>query len=191
MSFLDIVTDVVKSAIKLAILEVLPYAGGYVYFIQSEKGGPIKIGFSEKPESRLNNLQTSHPDKLIILGCIKGDQSMERELHKRFSKYRIRQDGEWFNPGLELTAYIRANCTAYKYGNVQSPGMSLLSSLLNPNVGSITNSKPVTAAVNTCGDCKLKDSVFLIKEPNIVWCLKHGKRVGTDDTPCKWFEVVK
>ena len=34
---------------------------GYVYFIQMENTGPIKIGFSKNIKSRMENLQTASP----------------------------------------------------------------------------------------------------------------------------------
>ena len=76
----------------------------FIYFIQSEKGGAIKIGLSKNPEERLNELQTSTPYKLKLLAKIKGDISKERELHRRFARYRIR--GEWFEASNELLSYI-------------------------------------------------------------------------------------
>jgi hypothetical protein len=72
-----------------------PYEG-VVYFIQSEYGGPIKIGHSFDVKKRLGSLQTGHPDKLILLGSFYGSQYDEHELHEKFAPYRIR--GEWFQP---------------------------------------------------------------------------------------------
>jgi len=38
---------------------------GFVYFIQEEESGNIKIGFSEKhPKGRLNDFQTGNSNKL-------------------------------------------------------------------------------------------------------------------------------
>ena len=57
----------------------------WTYFIQPEKGGHIKIGYtSRNPLQRLSALQTGCPDKLKIVGLIKGD--VEKDLHKKFKK---------------------------------------------------------------------------------------------------------
>ena len=76
----------------------------YVYFIQSEKGGAIKIGLSKNPEERLNELQPSTPYKLKLLAKIKGNVRKERELHRKFARYRIQ--GEWFEAHTDLLSYI-------------------------------------------------------------------------------------
>ena len=46
---------------------------GFVYFIQEEETGRIKIGFSEKhPKGRLKDFQTGNSNKLNLLGYIEG-----------------------------------------------------------------------------------------------------------------------
>lgn len=69
--------------------------GGYIYFVQGVDGGPVKIGWSENPEKRLEQLQAASPDQLRILDYIIGDRHHERALHGRLSEYRLR--GEWFD----------------------------------------------------------------------------------------------
>jgi hypothetical protein len=66
----------------------------FIYFIQSGEDGPIKIGFSNRPDRRLPELQTGNPRELILRHVIPGDTSVERQLHARFEPARIR--GEWF-----------------------------------------------------------------------------------------------
>lgn len=78
----------------------------YVYFIQGEKGGPIKIGYSTNVESRVKELQTGFPTKLVVLALIPGRIWHETELHKRFQKHRLH--GEWFKPVPELLEYIES-----------------------------------------------------------------------------------
>jgi hypothetical protein len=73
------------------------------YFIQSENGGPIKIGKTKgSPYRRLKGIQTSHPEQLKLLGWIEED--CEENLHRHFSAIRIR--GEWFSATTELLHYI-------------------------------------------------------------------------------------
>jgi len=71
---------------------------GYVYFIQANNA--IKIGFAKDVRKRMGQLQTSHPDTLILLGMHGGDVTTETSLHTRFSDARIR--GEWFQPTPEI-----------------------------------------------------------------------------------------
>jgi len=78
---------------------------GYVYFIQGQCGGAIKIGYSLSPSSRLRTLQTGYPDTLKILLLIPGDESTERMLHRQFEEMRLK--GEWFRPDKRLTDKIK------------------------------------------------------------------------------------
>ena len=76
---------------------------GFVYFIQEEETGNIKIGFSEKhPKGRLNDFQTGNSNKLILLGYIDGTIQDESNLHKEFSQERIRRGKEWFKSSPRL-----------------------------------------------------------------------------------------
>lgn len=77
---------------------------GYVYFVQGVHGGAIKIGYSNNPEQRLRELQTSYPDILRILCLIPGDEKREKSYHKRFYKYRL--NGEWFAPDKQILDVI-------------------------------------------------------------------------------------
>lgn len=76
----------------------------YIYFIQSNIGGPIKIGLSDNPDLRLEEIQRMSPFKLQILATTIGDYKLENELHKRFK--HLRYHDEWFEPGKELLNYI-------------------------------------------------------------------------------------
>jgi len=64
-----------------------------VYFIQSEIGGPIKIGVSKMTQERVDSFQIYYPFKLLILAKIsKGGYKKEAELHRRFAEYRLHGD---------------------------------------------------------------------------------------------------
>jgi T5orf172 domain len=79
---------------------------GFVYFIQAGEGWPIKIGWSRDPAERLRTLQRAHGQVLTILALLPDAKvAKERELHKQFAAYRL--EGEWFQPSVELLAYIR------------------------------------------------------------------------------------
>lgn len=73
------------------------------YFIQSVRGGPIKIGWSSVDvRARLSSLQTGNPEELRVLGTVKDS---ELQMHGQFAQYRIR--GEWFACGPSLALFIK------------------------------------------------------------------------------------
>lgn len=76
-----------------------------IYFIQSEHGGPIKIGRAEDLARRLVGMQVSRPDKLVVLAHAPGTVADERALHQRFAF--CREKGEWFRPVPELMSLVR------------------------------------------------------------------------------------
>lgn len=75
-----------------------------IYFIQAGNGGPIKIGYSKSPKLRLKELQTGNPDLLKVLSIIDGSIAKEKEIHKKFSQFNIKN--EWFFPAKALLDYI-------------------------------------------------------------------------------------
>ena len=79
-----------------------------IYFITDTKS--IKIGYTKgKIEKRLQQLQTSCPEKLYILGWMEGNMDFEKKLHIKFNSSRIRYNGEWFKPTEDLLDYINTN----------------------------------------------------------------------------------
>jgi hypothetical protein len=76
-----------------------------VYFIQSEDGGPVKIGHADDLAKRLSQLQTARADELVVLATVNGTLETEREMHRRFA--HLRQKGEWFTPAEDLWSFIK------------------------------------------------------------------------------------
>lgn len=79
-----------------------------IYFIQSEVGGPIKIGYTHSRDTvdrRMAQLQAAHPYKLVCLATMNGSIFIERRLHEMFHKHRLL--GEWFENTDELQEFIR------------------------------------------------------------------------------------
>lgn len=76
-----------------------------VYFVQSEHGGPIKIGHAEDLAKRLVGLQTSRPDRLVVLAAATGTIADERTIHDRFAGSR--EKGEWFSATPELLDFVK------------------------------------------------------------------------------------
>jgi hypothetical protein len=85
----------------------------YVYFVQSGRGGPIKIGKARDPKVRLRELQVGNPVALTLLATLREEQScdcreerwIEKSIQNRFSDLRIR--GEWYRPERPLLYFIQ------------------------------------------------------------------------------------
>jgi transcriptional regulator with XRE-family HTH domain len=77
-----------------------------IYVIQQGRSGPLKIGTSFDPESRMRTLQTGVIDGLTLLHQFDGDEQIERQLHARFNQYRLA--GEWFSPSSEILNWVRS-----------------------------------------------------------------------------------
>lgn len=75
-----------------------------VYLIKCDKTNTCKIGYASNPENRLSQLQTGNPFALELVGVVDGDISLERELHIKFDKYRIK--GEWFEYSQEIKDFF-------------------------------------------------------------------------------------
>jgi hypothetical protein len=81
---------------------------GFVYFIETEDGEFVKIGYSARPYQRLSQLGTLRPGAfaLRVIGWIPGTYRTERWLHAKFSTDR--DNGEWFRNSMRLRAFIAA-----------------------------------------------------------------------------------
>jgi hypothetical protein len=79
---------------------------GYVYFIQAENDGLIKIGTTcDHPHVRLANLIKGSPVPLVPLGFVAGGTRVEHAMHVRFA--RLWSHGEWFRADAELLNFIK------------------------------------------------------------------------------------
>ena len=78
----------------------------WVYLIGSPVIRPVKIGVSNEPEARLEDLQTGSPVPLHLLWKTPGGQALESALHAYFEPYRTH--GEWFDFGEENPAALVA-----------------------------------------------------------------------------------
>ena len=78
----------------------------FVYFIQADENGPIKIGFTtDEPRKRLAQLQIGNPHELKLLGAIKGSTAIERQFHADLAEWRLQ--GEWFSPHETVLAAVK------------------------------------------------------------------------------------
>ena len=67
----------------------------YLYIIQSDVSGMIKIGRSKDPAKRLKQLQTGNPNKLRLIASFKELGWREKIIHESLKKWS--EEGEWFN----------------------------------------------------------------------------------------------
>jgi hypothetical protein len=70
-----------------------------IYFMGAA-GGPIKIGHAKDPVSRLAEVQTGHPARLVLIATVQGPASLERQYHAKFAHRRLH--GEWFERCAEI-----------------------------------------------------------------------------------------
>lgn len=67
----------------------------HVYFLRPEgERGPIKIGCSKMPTTRLRDVEIWSPIKLELIVAVEGDHREESILHQMFGDQR--RHGEWF-----------------------------------------------------------------------------------------------
>lgn len=77
----------------------------FIYFLQAESGGPIKIGLTTNPVARRTEHQTSHPEQLRYIALVRAPAHFERTLHKHFEPEWLR--GEWHHPSPRLLRFCR------------------------------------------------------------------------------------
>ena len=70
-----------------------------VYFITEDKTGFTKIGYTNNLRKRIESFQIGNPRDLFVSATIDGltlksARAVEKHLHNRMEKYRVR--GEWF-----------------------------------------------------------------------------------------------
>lgn len=81
---------------------------GFVYFIEAEETGLIKIGHATNPNSRMKSIQGMSPVKLRLIGYTPGSIADEKALHERFGIDR--SHGEWFRYSRQISDYIQEVC---------------------------------------------------------------------------------
>jgi hypothetical protein len=70
----------------------------YVYLMFNVDTNSTKIGFSKNPYNRERTLQSKDPN-VFLLAAWKAPKSVEKQLHKKFDRKRIR--GEWFSLSID------------------------------------------------------------------------------------------
>lgn len=78
----------------------------FIYAVQGEHGGPIKIGKTTSIKSRISELQVGFPfGRLRLVGVTIDRDYLERQLHERLESLRMR--GEWFAPHARVVELVR------------------------------------------------------------------------------------
>lgn len=85
---------------------------GYIYFVQAEGGGPIKIGHAFDVAKRLSELQIGAPQALQVIATTPGTRATEDEFHRRFADDRLH--GEWFESTPRLRSFIIAAAQVWR-----------------------------------------------------------------------------
>jgi hypothetical protein len=78
-----------------------------VYFVRRADGeGPVKIGCSQSPLTRLAQLTYWAPYPLVLVASVPGDEQLERRFHAKFAADH--SHSEWFQPSQELSRVVAA-----------------------------------------------------------------------------------
>lgn len=83
----------------------------HIYIIATYTKGPVKIGFSHHPPSRLKEIQTGNPDKLRLCGSLSFKKKIEVELIEKIIHSHLKDNnlyirGEWFNISVKTALSI-------------------------------------------------------------------------------------
>lgn len=103
--------EVVREAlIDRGLIKVSPFHEtkmGWVYFIEIEGLGFVKVGHAKDPIARLRTLQTANPLPLKLLGAMPGDYVHETAMHTYMDEYRCRNGGnEWFFNSNQMSDWL-------------------------------------------------------------------------------------
>lgn len=105
------------------------HSEGWVYFIGTKPGSPVKIGHTVWPEKRLTNIQHGSPVRLEILAAALTPCAgiIEGLLHDRFASSRL--NGEWFTWTRRVGGMVRGvqRRDAHTLGLLRCSGHTLVS----------------------------------------------------------------
>lgn len=77
-------------------------AKGEVYFAAG--GGRIKVGFSRKTASRIQDINLHLAEPVTLIGTIPGTPAVEKAIHARLGAHKLK--GEWFTDCAEVREVI-------------------------------------------------------------------------------------
>jgi len=76
----------------------------YIYFAEAAQPPLIKIGTTEHPENRLNDLASGALQDLTVRAVLLGGRRMEQQVHDHFD--HLRSHREWFHKTEELDRFV-------------------------------------------------------------------------------------
>ena len=91
----------------------------HIYVISAYTKGPVKIGFSHHPPSRLKEIQTGNPDKLSLCGSLSLTQKIEvvlieKIIHSYLKDNNVHVHGEWFSINVKTALSILRHFPLFK-----------------------------------------------------------------------------
>lgn len=79
---------------------------GFIYFAQAESGGPVKVGFSKHPETRMKQIASARKrGPMRLLGYFPGTWTREQRIHRDLAEWRVM--GEWYDPAAPSLQALR------------------------------------------------------------------------------------
>lgn len=89
------------------VLRVQHRASRYIYVIEAQGLGRVKIGRTDDLQSRYRDLSCASPVALRVMLVLRaGDGVSERGLHRRFAAHRLH--GEWFDYARPIQHFVAA-----------------------------------------------------------------------------------
>lgn len=104
----------------------------FVYFIQDDDDGPVKIGEAFDPRSRLGELQCGNHRPLKLRAVVLATVTTEKELHALWKRSCVR--GEWFGGGDERHIIARAlevQALQVQLGEIGASGYGITDMVVN------------------------------------------------------------
>jgi hypothetical protein len=84
---------------------------GFVYFVQEVGSGRVKIGWSERPDERIREMQTANSHTLHLVGLFSGTSRDETDVHRSLASSRVQGHREWFYTTTEVRMEALRLCT--------------------------------------------------------------------------------
>ncbi|PID03615.1 hypothetical protein CSV67_02950 [Sporosarcina sp. P2] len=136
----------------------------YVYFVQAEIGGPIKIGSASNVSKRIKALQTGNPEKLRVLHTTTGGKRLEFHLHRKFTEHH--KFGEWFYNSEEIYELI----AKLKYEDKHFGELWSLSQFARNNYSDISDDE-LNTLIAISNSFSLNPSEESIEKRIKCWCI--------------------
>lgn len=142
---------------------------GQIYYIFHN--GLVKIGFSNNPQIRLQDLRVAAPN-CILVATEPGTPEKEFERHQQFSSHR--KEGEWFVVSADIDAHLESLSPSWKSTPVHTLSKNVQDVLDSPTLS--TNAEADTEAEEKAQKTKAKAA--------------RGTRLPADFSPDESHEAI-